>query len=172
MKSCLAPASLTLALLTVVPFAIAQKVTIQSDDGIDFTKYKTFKLMEGQLNAKAPALNNDIIRRNIETAIRRRLGEKGLMEVDAKPELSVRYTLGAPRRNDKEFVGVGPYGRVRRINVPYTDGTLVIDLRDTNLKELVWQSVTEDKENDPSKIANHIEDMVKKAFEKYPPKKK
>ena len=167
MKSCVA-----VGLLILASFAFAQKVTIESDDGIDFTKYKTFKLMEGQLNAKAPSLNNDIIRRNIETAIRKRLGEKGLMETDAKPELNVRYTLGAPRRNDKEVVGVGPYGRVRRINVPYTDGTLVIDLRDTYLKELVWQSVTEDKEDDPSKIANHIEDMVKKAFEKYPPKKK
>ena len=67
---------------------------------------------------------------------------------------------------------MGPYGGVRRATVVYTDGTLVIDLWDTSRKELVWRSQAVDSESDASKIAGHLDDMVKKSFEKYPPKKK
>ena len=74
--------------------ALAQKIDIEFDESTDFARYKTFHIVEGQLNAKAAALNSDLTRRKIENEIRKRLIEKGLMEVDKQPDLNVRFTLG------------------------------------------------------------------------------
>jgi hypothetical protein len=110
------------------------------------------------------ALNSDLTRRKIENEMRKRLTEKGLTEVESKPDLNVRFTLGQARKTEVEAY---PAGRVA-----YTQGTLVINLRDTNRKELVWRSVAEEEKNDPMQIAQHLEDMVRKSIDKYPPKTK
>ena len=68
----------------------AQKVDIEFDESADFSHYKTFAIQEGQLNAKAPALNSELTRKKIDNEIRKRLIEKGLMEVPARPDLNVR----------------------------------------------------------------------------------
>jgi hypothetical protein len=56
--------------------------------------------------------------------------------------------------------------------VPYTEGTLVIDLRDASVHALVWRAIASVEKSDASKIQSKLDDMVKKAFEKYPPKPK
>jgi len=58
------------------------------------------------------------------------------------------------------------------VRVAYTQGTLVINLRDPVRKELVWRSVAEEEKNDPMEISKHLDDMVRKSIEKYPPKQK
>jgi hypothetical protein len=58
------------------------------------------------------------------------------------------------------------------VRVPYTEGTLVIDLRDPNTRSLVWRGIAREDKGDPSKIEGKLDDMVKKAFDKYPPKAK
>jgi len=37
---------------------------------------------------------------------------------------------------------------------------------------LVWRAVVVEDKGDPAKIADRLDEMVKKAIEKYPPKKK
>ena len=164
--------SLLLLALAVGP-ALAQKIDIEFDDSAVFERYKTFHIVEGQLNAKAAALNCDLTRRKIENEIRKRLTEKGLMEVESKPDLNVRFTLGQARRTEVEAYPAGWRGLgTRRVRVAYTQGTLVINLRDTNRKELVWRSVAEEEKSDPMQIAQHLDDMVRKSIDKYPPKTK
>ena len=51
----------------------------------------------------------------------------------------------------------------------YTEGTLTIDLLAT--RELVWRAIVTEDEKDPAKVAGKLDDMVKKAIDKYPPKK-
>ena len=166
------PALLLLMLLAVGP-ALAQKIDIEFDESANFERYKTFHIAEGQLNAKAPALNSDLTRRKIENEIRKRLIEKGLMEVDARPDLNVRFSLGSARKTEVETYPAGWRGlRTRAVRVGYTQGTLVINLRDTNRKELVWRSIAVEDKNDPAQISEHLDDMVRKSIEKYPPKKK
>ncbi len=55
---------------------------------------------------------------------------------------------------------------------PYTEGTLVIDLRDPSTHSLVWRGIAREDKDDPNKIEGKLDDMVKKALEKYPPKPK
>jgi hypothetical protein len=166
------PLVLPLLALAVGP-AVAQKIDIEFDESAVFERYKTFHIVQGQINAKAAALNSDLTRRKIENEIRRRLTEKGLMEVETSPDLNVRFTLGQSRRTEVEAYPAGWRGLgTRRVRVAYTEGTLTINLRDTCRKELVWRSVAEEEKNDPIEISKHLDDMVRKSIEKYPPKKK
>jgi len=151
----------------------AQKIDIEFDESADFSRYKTFAIQEGQLNAKAPALNSELTRKKIDNEIRKRLIEKGLMEVSTKPDLNVRFTLGSARRSEVEAYPAGWRGLgTRRVRVAYTEGTLVINLRDTSKRELVWRAIAVEDKSDPAKISEHLDDMVRKSIEKYPPKKK
>jgi hypothetical protein len=152
---------------------LAQKIDVEFDESADFSRYKTFAIQEGQLNAKAAALNSELTRKKIENEIRKRLIEKGLTEVSARQDLNVRFTLGAARRTEVEAYPAGWRGLgTRRVRVAYTQGTLVINLRDTSRKELVWRSIAVEDKNDPAQISAHLDDMVRKSIEKYPPKKK
>jgi len=152
---------------------LAQKVDIESDDSVDYAKYKTFRIGEGQLKSKSPTLNSDLTRRKIENEIRKRLIEKGLSETSSQPDLNVMFRLGSARRNEVDAFPAGRYGRAtRRVVTQYTEGTLIIDLRDTGKRELVWRAVAVEDKGDPSKIADRLDDMVRKSFDKYPPKKK
>jgi len=166
------PLTLLLAALAVGP-ALAQKIDIEFDESAVFERYKTFHIVQGQINARAAALNSDLTRRKIENEIRKRLIEKGLMEVESNPDLNVRFTLGQARRSEVEAYPAGWRGLgTRRVRVAYTEGTLAINLRDTSRKELVWRSVAVEDKSDPIEISKHLDDMVRKSIEKYPPKSK
>ena len=166
------PLALCLLVLAAAP-SWAQKVNIEFDESTDFSKFKTFRIGEGQLNAKAPALNSDLTRRKIEGEIRKRFVAKGLSEVSSgQPDLNVQFRLGAARQNEVESFPAGRFGRARRVvRTQYTEGTLVIDLRDTGKRELVWRAVATEEKNDPAAIADRLDEMVKKSIDKYPPKK-
>jgi hypothetical protein len=159
-------------LLAALPtLAWAQKVTMEFDQGSDFTQFKTFYINEGQLNAKNPTLNNDLVRKRIQADIRKRLAEKGLVEVTSGlRDVNVRFSLGSARRQEVDVYPVGWWG-MRRVVTGYTEGTLVIDLRDTKQKSLVWRAIAVEDKSDAPHIESKLDDMVKKAFDRYPPKK-
>lgn len=153
--------------------ARAQKVTVEFDQNADFSKYKTFALREGQLNSRNPALNSDLVKKQIEADIERNLTAKGLMKTTGRADLNVVYHFGSGRKTELETYPAGWYGWGRRVvRVPYAEGTLVIDLRDPETRSLVWRGIASEEKSDPTKLAGKLDDMVKKAIEKYPPKKK
>ena len=106
--------------------------------------------------------------------IQKRLEAKGLTLVSSgKPDLDVRYTLGTPRGVETEVYPAGWRGWGSRVvRVPYTEGTLVIDLRDSAKNSLVWRAIAREDQKDASKLTAKLDDMVKKAIDKYPPKAK
>jgi hypothetical protein len=163
----------TLALvLAAASFAWAQKVDTEFDETANFANFKTFRVADGNVNSKAKLLNNDLTRKKIENQIRLRLTAKKLTEVtEGRADLIVRYDLGAARRTEKDVIR-GPRGRVRGTGKSQTtEGTLTIDLLDGTSRDLLWRAVAVDNERDPAKIQEHLDEMVKKAFDKYPPKK-
>ena len=161
-----------IVLAALPALALAQKVNIEFDQAADFSHFKTFYMNPGQLNARNPNLNSDLVRKNIQTEIRKRLTEKGLTEVTSGArDLNVGFTLGAARRREVDVYPVGWWG-ARRIVTPYTQGTLVINLRDAKQRALVWRAVAVEEKSDAAHIESKLPDMVKKSFEQYPPKKK
>jgi len=160
-------------LLLAAAIASAQKVTVEFDQNADFSRYKTFAIRDGQLNSKNPALNSELVQKRIDADIEKDLTARGLILVTGKPDLNVRYRLGSARRVEREAYPAGWRGwGTRIVKVPYTEGTLVIDLRDSAMRSLVWRAIASEEKSDPNKIEGKLDDMVKKSLEKYPPKAK
>jgi hypothetical protein len=152
--------------------AFAQKITMEFDQTVDFSRYKTFAIRERNLNSKSPALNSDLVKKQIDADIEKYLTAKGLAEVSGPSDLNVRYTFGSARKTEVEGYPAGWYGMgTRYVRVPYAEGTLVIDLRDPTTRSLVWRAIANEEKSDPTKIEGKIDDMVKKSISKYPPKK-
>jgi len=152
--------------------ALAQKVTVEFDQSADFTKYKTFAIRNGELNSKNPALNSELVKKQIENDIEKGLVAKGLERADGRADLNVVYRFGSARKSEVETYPAGWYGMgTRVVRVPYAEGTLVIDLRDPSTKSLVWRGISSEDKSDATKIEGKVDDMVKKSLEKYPPKK-
>jgi hypothetical protein len=154
--------------------ARAQKFTMEFDQTIDFSKYKTFAIRDGQLNSRNPALNSPLVKKQIEADIQHDLTAKGLTLVTSGPsDLNVRYTFGAARKTEIEAYPAGWYGfGTRYVRVPYAEGTMVIDLRDPATRSLVWRAIAAEEKSDATKIQGKLDDMVKKSIDKFPPKKK
>lgn len=155
-----------------VPMAFAQKITVEFDQAADFSHYKTFAIRDGQLNSKNPALNNELVKKQIEADLVRDLMARGLEMTTGKSDLNVRYHFGSARKSEIESYPAGWRGfGTRVVRVPYTEGTLVIDLRDPATQSLVWRGIASEEKSDANKIEGKLDSMVKKALEKYPPKK-
>jgi hypothetical protein len=153
--------------------AFAQKIDIEFDQGADFTRYRTFAIRDGQLTSKNPALNSELTKKRIDADIEKYMTARGLTMVSGKSDLNVRYHLGSARRVEREAYPAGWRGwGTRIVRVPYTEGTLVIDLRDPRTRSLVWRAIAREEKSDANKIESKLDDMVKKSFEKYPPKPK
>jgi hypothetical protein len=165
-------AALAFALLAVRA-TVAQKVTVEFDQSADFGRYRTFAIRSGELNSKNPALNSELVKKQIAADIEKNLAARGMEEVTTgRPDLNVVYRFGSARKNEIETYPAGWRGwGTQVVRVPYAEGTLVIDLRDTGTRSLVWRGIASEEKSDASKIQGKLDDMVKKAFEKYPPKK-
>ena len=146
---------------------------MEFDRSADFSKYKTFAIRDGELNSKNPALNSDLVKKQIDADIDKALESRGLTQVSGPSDLNVRYHFGAARKAQVETYPAGWYGlRTRVVRVPYSEGTLVIDLRDPSTRSLVWRGIAREGKSDASKLEGKLDDMVKKAVDKYPPKVK
>jgi Domain of unknown function (DUF4136) len=153
--------------------AWAQKITVEFDQAADFGKYKTFAIRDGQLNSRNPALNSELVKKQIERDIERYLTARGLEMTSGRADLNVRYRFGSARKAEIERYPAGWRGLgTRVVRVPYTEGTLVIDLRDAGARSLVWRGIASEEKRDGSKIEGKLDDMVRKALERYPPKQK
>jgi hypothetical protein len=159
--------------LLLTSSAFAQKITVEFDQAADFSRYRTFAIRNGQLNSPNPALNSELVKKQIEADIESTLSAKGLTKVTGPSDLNVRYTLGTRRNVEAEAYPAGWRGMGTRIvRVPYARGTLVIDLRDPSTRSLVWRAIATDEKRDAVQLEGKLHDMVRKSIEKYPPKKK
>lgn len=156
----------------VIPSALAQKVTTQFDQSTDFSKYKTFAIRGGQLTSKDPVLNSEIVRKQIESDIARDLTAKGLTQSTGRADLNVRYHLGSANRKQVERYPAGRFGqRTRAVRTAESRGTLTIDFHERASQALVWRAIATEEKSEPSDVAKKLDDMVRKAIDKYPPKK-
>ena len=153
----------------------AQKVNTEFDESTDFSIYKTFAWRQGRINTRLPALDNTLVEKKIRSLVEAQLTAKGLREValTENPQLVATCMLGAANRREVDTVPAGWRGwGTRRVVYRVTQGTLTIDLRDRPRRELVWRSICTDTASDPGKFEKRLDSDVKKAFEKFPPRKK
>jgi hypothetical protein len=164
-------AAIAMSLLAQV--AYAQKITTEFDESVDFAKFKTFTVRDGRLNARNPALNNDLAKKHIVAQIESGLVDRGLKKSDTPAsDLNVFYTFGAVPKVETETYPAGWRGLGTRVaRVPYAEGTLVIDLRDPSTHSLVWRGIAVEEQSDAGKLVDRLDKMIAKTLKKYPPKK-
>src|ERR1700686_5714324 len=97
---------LVLAVLSAA-LAWAQKITVEFDQAADFSKYRTFAIRDGQLNSRNPALNSELVKKQIERYIERYLTARGLEMTSGRADLNVRYRFGSARKAEIESYPAG-----------------------------------------------------------------
>jgi hypothetical protein len=58
------------------------------------------------------------------------------------------------------------------VRAPFTEGALVLDLRDPGTRSLVWRAIARQDKSNAAQIEGKLDDMVRKAIDKYPSKMK
>jgi hypothetical protein len=171
MKGKIAIALAMVGLLSVA--VLAQQVNVDWQRGQDFTKYKSFAWGSSQ-----HPIQDDMWSQRVVGLIEDQLKAKGLTKVDAaaNPTLIVVYNAGIKQNESLQGYRTGGFfmggsGSIQK--VIEQEGTLVVDMYDPASKAHVWRGVAEETLSDKSdKNIKKVQDMVKKMFEKYPPKDK
>jgi Domain of unknown function (DUF4136) len=161
--------------------AQAQKIKVEYDKSMDFSKFKTYAI-DPKDNASHPML-----RLAIQAAVQDDLAKRGLTKVDANPDLYVQM-YGAID-SDATFsymdpiygTGIPPinYGITMWHNIPGSvttvvvhKGEMVIDIIDAKQKKLVWRGIATQKLSDKrDKLLEQVNTAVEKMFQQYPAKR-
>ena len=158
------------ALATIVAAACStMRTNVDWDQTVDFSRYRTFAFQKG-----SPA-RNDLRQRAIEQAVGAKLQSKGLTPAVDRPDLRVFTHVVLSRAQRIDTIGYG-YGwrwgggiaTTTVTNIPV--GTLIVDLVDTERKELVWRGkATDTIENDREERREQLREAVDKMFANFPP---
>jgi len=155
-------------LLATLVFA---KVSVDYDDTVSFTQYKTYAWKKG-----TPA-SDSLIQAHIVNAIDAELASKDFTKTNGKPDLYL--VVHASTKKHTQVVGsylgysskTGHWGR-QHDTATVRIGTLMVDLLDGKSSQLVWRGVATEtlSENlkNPKKL---IDKEVRKMFKRFPPKK-
>lgn len=165
--------------LLLAGVAAAQDVQYNFDQQVDFSRFKTYKWAEIPGGQKL----DDLLSRHIRDAFDAGLAKKGLTKTDAdSADLYVGWQVAV--NQEKELTaygtgwGYGPGWRGSGMGTAKTStiliGTLVLDMYDTQNKQLVWRSSatkTIDTNANPEKRSKNLAKAVDKMLKNYPPKK-
>jgi len=173
----------TLLVLIVSTAAHAQKIKVEFDKSVDFSKFKTYAW-----DPTPQATAKPVLAANIKAGINQELVKRGLQEVTANPDLYVAMYGGidsdmAVTYSDFYYgpAGIPPFYESFLLwgGIPGTtstavihNGQLVVDLIDANRKKLVWRGIANQKLSDQQmKLLEQVNTAVEKLFAQYPPKK-
>lgn len=171
---------LYILLLLIAGMGCSPEIQTYTDYDPDYDQwtFKTFDWSQ-KINIEQnqnPLYYNDLNDKRIKKAVLRQLQKRNYQLSSEQPELILHYHIIV---EDKSTVVTEPFGYVygpywmrRQQQVyTYTQGTLILDLMDTRLNQLVWRgwavSVVDDIDS-PEKIDKLIETAVHRIFVKFP----
>ena len=169
-------------LFLIIASCNSVRVTADYDTKIDFNTYKTFAFYKPGIDE---ATISDLDKKRIMRAIESELLAKGMQKSESPDVLVSLFTKSRERVNVNNNLnwGVGfgygwnpwIWGGANNLNInQYTEGTLFIDIIDTNKKELLWQGIGSGAlaDRSPEQKEERINKFVKEILLKYPPKNK
>lgn len=169
--------TLTLVMLVALP-AAAQKVQIDYDKTVDFSKYKTFQWADVSSDTSLKQ-GSPLMHSRLKNAIEDHFGKAGVYEVEEDPDFYITYHTNARdevRYNTTNFgygYGRGWYygggmGSSTTTATTYTKGTLIIDIWDAESKELIWRGIsTATVPSNPEKGAKLIDKTITKLSKRW-----
>lgn len=148
-------------------------------DSKDFRQYKTYGWLEPVDSQSKNYFSNDIARANILDAANDALEEMGLTYSKENPDILFRYIAIVNNKNRVSYNSFPyyygyynpwymPWRRMAVSQEAYRLGHVIIEARDKNSDEVVWQargSVTVDS---PEKAINKLPKMVEGIMKRYP----
>jgi hypothetical protein len=165
--------SIAMIMLMAIP-SVAQQVKTDYDRSANFSQYKTYSW--SNVKTKDPLLVD-----RIKSAVNSALSAKGLTQVDSGGDLTINameITRNHQTLNtfyDGGFGGWrwGGFGDATTTTETYKVGTLVVDLFDTQSKELVFRGSSSDTlSNNSDKNIKNLNKGVDKMFKHFPPEAK
>jgi Domain of unknown function (DUF4136) len=168
------PLMAILAIVFISITASAQKVVTDYDHSANFTQYHKYSW--GHVHSSDP-----LFEQRIRDAVDHDLQAKGWQQVPEGGDVTLTAVL--IKRLQAEYntfySGLGGGWRwhgwgagmatttIDRVPV----GTLLVDMYDTNSKQLIWRGEAHDQMSDkPEKDTKKLEKAVDKMFEKFPPR--
>jgi hypothetical protein len=161
-------------------------VTTDHDPEADFSKYKTYLWYAGEMPADDNLSANPLVKKRVASSVEKDLESKGFTKgADGKADLVVIISAGSKEKMQVTNYGYGGYGYGRYgrgwgggYGGSYTDvhyyeeTTLLIDLIDVELKELVWRGSgtgTVKSYDDQQEMQEAIDAVVAKIMYDFPP---
>ncbi len=164
-----------MALALFSPAVVAQQVTVEYNEDIKPGSYKTFTFVDAQANSMSEA--NPAMHERAVANIRVMMVRSGIREVASGAELHVTYYAA---RGDDLSVQVSDYGykyprSYKRsgsggsaMPATYTQGSIIVDVWDTETDEVVWRGVAIDilKAN-PEKRGKQLDKVMETMWRKW-----
>lgn len=165
--------------------------TIEKNNSIDFTKYKTFSWITDKQDSTALWLS-DVQEGNLMNAVNANLETKGLTKDDTRPDLLLKYDILVEKsireRNDPVYSQgyyrnfYNPYSR-RYVSVYYPsrflgydrsayqtrEGTLTISMVDAQTEKVVWQGWTVKDVGNSNITSSELTEAANAILRKYKP---
>ena len=177
-RSWLAPLVMLVAL---VGAAHAQKVKVEYDKSLDFSKFKTYAI-DPHADSARPML-----RLAIQGAIEEDLQKRGLTRSADNPDLYIQmygatdtdFSVGYSDMYYGSWIPPFDYGYVMWTAAPgptttviVKKGTLIVDILDAHQKRLIWRGIAKAKLSDQKeKMLEQVNTAVEKMLAQYPVKK-
>lgn len=194
MKNLIKKCFLLLLVYTLAGCSSYQYYAVQST-GASFAKYRTFAWLPSTDTAKTNGYS-DIADEKIKEVATEKLESRGLILRPGRPDLLVRYSIAINNKvkyyNNPVYVyGGGYYSGIARYHhgryyyfsyrqpfpvyvdsdidqVPFKEGTLIIDLIDRKSGHVIWRGYGRGEIENPEKAMNDIPEVVAGIINKLP----
>jgi hypothetical protein len=171
---------ITISLIALLASCSSLNISTDYDPTQDFSKYKTYRWARIKERDPNDILSkNLLLRKKVQAAVNKGLQEKGFTKLDrGKPDFIVFIHAGVQQRMNVYRHGGyyyggwwGPYGGYTSVS-HYKQGTLVVDIVDTEEKELSWRGIASDvvkSYSDPEALQEELDYIISAMLEDFPP---
>jgi len=171
---------ITISLIVLLSSCSSLNISTDYDPTQDFSKYKTYRWARIKERDPNDILSKNLmLRKRIQAAVNKGLIEKGFTKLDkGKPDFIVFIHAGVQQRMNVYHHGGyyyggwwGPYGGYTSVS-HYKQGTLVVDIVDTEEKELSWRGIASDvvkSYSDPESLQEELDYIISAMLDDFPP---
>lgn len=182
-------------LISILLMSCGPKVKTNKMAGVDMDSFSSYAFLPNQDTIQTSNYNNEMVNELVINQVREKMQEKGYRLDRSQPDLLVYYHLmldeemavnASPVYTNYSYYRpgfyVGPYFRNYAYNnyftipriagtnveqIPYKEGTIVIDLIDRRSNEIIWRGSAADVVT-PNNLQEEIRAYISEIFEQFP----
>jgi hypothetical protein len=182
---------LSMAIVSALLFTSCSVTThMETADGVNFDNYKSFGWANVDGERKKDNADNDIVDNHIKNAISKQLEDRGWKETAQNPDVILDYSVMVEKKNNRvsETVYSYPYTHYyyngwrhrggymyypndllgyRTYNMPFKQGTLIINMIDANTNKLVWQGSAQSDVSSKTVTSEEMQTDIISIFKKF-----